>query len=65
MQFLKFYLLTPTKDKFLNWGNANSIVTSVELWKKKERASLKHSHTNVNCKTDFLAQLKAPSNTEY
>lgn len=60
-QFLKLYLLTPTEDKFLNWENANSIVTSVEFRKKEERAFLKHSHTNGNCKTDFLAQLKAPS----
>lgn len=60
-QFLKLYLLTPTEGKFLNWENANSIVTSVEFRKKEECAFLKHSHTNGNCKTDFLAQLKAPS----
>lgn len=39
-QFLKFYLLTPTEDKYLNWGNANSIVTFVELRKKQEHAFL-------------------------
>lgn len=64
-QFLTSYLPNPSENKFLNWENANSIVTFVELRKKQEHAFHKHSHANVNCKTDFLAQLKAPNNTEY
>lgn len=58
-QSLKFFLLTPTEDKLFNWGNANSVVTFLEFRKKQEHAFLKHSHTDVNCKTDFPAPLKA------
>lgn len=64
-QSLTFYLPNPSENKFPNWENANSIVTFVKLREKQEHAFLKYSHANVNCKTDFLAQLKTPNDTEY
>jgi len=32
---LKFYVLIPTEEKFLNWENASLVITSVELKEKK------------------------------
>lgn len=66
-QFLTFYLPNLSENKFPHWENANSTVTFVKLRKKQEHAFPKYFHANVNCKTDFQAQLRLQTtlNTDY